>query len=134
MMEEKTLKKTVSILLAVLMLTFALTGCGSSQNSPEGVVKKFVDSINSGNLNGVIECMTPDVQETMKALMGLYDSADLAELMGFDSGSKFSLTVNGVQIDGDRALVNATVVSGEESDTSDVPCVKIDGKWYLDMG
>lgn len=138
-MEEEKVKKRVSIMLAVLMLTLALTGCGSSQGSPEGVVKKFVDSINSGNINGVIECMTPDVQETMKAMLALYgstDAAGLAEMMGFESGSKFELTINSVQVDGDTATVNATVKSGTEvdQDTSDVPCVKIDGKWYLDMG
>lgn len=131
------MKKRVSIMLAVLMLTLALTGCGSSQNSPEGVVKKFVDSINSGSINGMIECMTPKVQETMKALLASYgssDISDLAAMMGFEKGTKFELTINGVQINGNTATVNATVKSGTEVDTSDVPCIKVDGKWYLDMG
>ncbi len=132
------MKKTVSVILAVLMLTLALAGCsGSSQNSPEGVVKKFIDSVNSGNINGIIECLTPESQEAMKAMMALYGSmsdADLAELMGFETETKVDLTINGVQIDGDTATVNATIVADGESDTSDVPCIKVDGKWYLDIG
>jgi predicted small secreted protein len=134
---EEEMKKTVSILLAVLMLSVALTGCGSNQNSPEGVAQKFVNAISNGDFNALIECMTPEYQEAMKTLMQMYGDQfsveDLFAMVGVDGGMKISMKVNDVQIKGDRAVVNATLTSAGMSDDAEIPCVRVDGKWYVDF-
>ncbi len=132
------MKKTVSSLLAMLFLCLALAGCGSNQSSPDAVVGKFVQAINNNDLEGMISCMAPDVQESVKSLLTLYgasSASDLSEMMGYESGTKFTLNVTNVVVDGDTATVSTELTGSDgSSETSDVPCVKVDGKWYLDIG
>lgn len=131
------MKKTASILLAVLMLTAILTGCGSSRNTPEGVVAKFVQSINNADIKGLISCMTPDFQEAMNAVMELYgdefDPNYLFQMMGFEGGERIGLEIKGVKTQGDRAVVTAYMSFNGSGTTSEVPCIRIDGQWYIDI-
>ncbi|MPM87106.1 hypothetical protein SDC9_134199 [bioreactor metagenome] len=132
------MKRIVSSLLAVLFLCFALAGCGSNQSSPDAVVGKFVQAINNNDLEGMISCMVPDVQDSVKSILAMYgtsSASDLSEMMGYESGTKFTLKITNVVVDGDTATVSTELTGSDgSSETSDVPCVKVDGKWYLDIG
>lgn len=131
------MKKTVSMLLAALMLCAVLAGCGSSANSPEGVVTRFVQSINNSDLEGLISCMTPDYQDAMRTVIEMYgdefDPDYLFQMMGFEAGEKFDLEIRGVKVQGDRAIVSALMSINGSGTLSEVPCVRINGQWYLNL-
>ena len=130
------MKKTVSIVLAVLILSVALVACGGGgNNTPDATVQKFINAINSNNTNALAECFEPTYQELIKSSFALLSSMDmtLADAMGMGS-EKLGLTIENVAIDGDSATVTATLIIDGQSDTDDIPLKMVDGQWYIDAG
>jgi len=135
------MKKTLAIILAVMMMAVCLVACGggATADSPEAAVKNFINAINSGNTDAFINSLDPDSQSEMK------EAFDQLKSLGINMSLKDILSMTGIEmnfsnvkfgnvdIDGDNALVETTImVDGEES-TSEIPCVKVNGKWYVDM-
>jgi len=129
------MKKTVALVAALLLLAGVLAGCGDSQSTPEGVLKKFYTAINNMDAKSILECFPPDMQELMLEYWGGVDKIDLTgmrQTLGIASGSKLSVKINGVQMNGDRAVIDTTVSYDGVTQDADFPCIKIDGRWYFD--
>jgi hypothetical protein len=125
-------KRTVVVLCFVLVALTLLSAC-SVANSPSGIVKKFMDAAKSGNANAMFDCFEPDKAEAFKSLMALAGGEEaMIEQMGFAEGMTYS--IEGENISGDKATVSVKVTMNGESETDDVPCVKVDGNWYIYLG
>lgn len=135
------MKKTLSIALAVMMLAICLVACGGggAADSPEAAVKNFMNAINSNNNDALIACVAPEYQKDLK------DAFDQLKSMGMNMSIKDILEMSGmsinfsnaiigeVTVDGDNATVETTINVDGDANTSKIPCIKVDGKWYVDM-
>lgn len=131
------MKKSVALVAALLLLAGVLAGCGDSQSTPEGVLKKFYNALNNMDAKSLMECFTPETQTKIKLFYGNIDMSDFAKLkesMGMSSDEKITVKINGVQMNGDAAIIDTTVSFGDvtEKETA-FRCIKVDGKWYCDI-
>ena len=134
----KLSKLTVS--LAALTLLFALVagGCGgdssSGGDSPEAVTESFYSALADGDAGGICDLLS---ESAASSAAGDADSCEEGVQKGLDTGPAQAalgvaddIEVGGAEIDGDSAKV--TVTSGNRDDQ--VPLVKEDGEWKVDIG
>ena len=137
------MKKSAIVFVCVLMVVMmALAACGAAADGPSGVATKFLDSIKNGDIDAMAECLEPDTAAMFKdaiKLMGddAFNMADILGQSGVDPAT-MSYKVTNEKIDGDTATVTvemtATVNGKEQTESSDMPLTKVDGKWYMSMG
>lgn len=141
-------KKRILVLLICLLCSIVFTGCGVG-SSPEKVTEKFFSGVKSGDIDKSIECMAPSVQEGWKAGMSLSNtlfsafgvsidsSALLNGLMGMTNAEHYKnydfKVVDTSRFDETHAVVTVDVLdNGKKITSTTVPCVLIDGKWYIE--
>lgn len=137
--ERRIMKKRVLVLVSImLVVVMVLAACGAA-SGPSDTAKKFMDSIKSGDINAMADCFEPKVAAVFKATMDMMgdEAIDLGQIMG-ESGvdtSSISYSVTNEKIDGDTATVTvemkATVNGEEQTNSTDLPLAKVDGKWYI---
>lgn len=126
------MKKPVVLacILLILVTAVALVGCGSgdsSSESPEEVAKAFFAAYGSKDADTVWSLLSANTKEQA----GTEGKAELEKY--FEELDSIEFTVGKVTVDGDKATAEVTAtVSGEES-TEDIPLVKEDGVWKVDM-
>lgn len=150
-------KIAVSVLL--FLISINLCACFSKEPTPEDIIKKLETAFNTSNVDMMLECYEPSIQNMYKGmmeiggqLMGGVDMATVvsglggfADVFGKDLGMempKIRLVVNSKkQISENRVSLNVTQYYDymdmsvpedvEKEITSDIPMEKIDGKWYI---
>lgn len=142
------MKRMITVLLALGMLALLLSACGAG-SSPERVVKTYFEAVKAGDLEKAISCFQPSVQRQYEAATSLSDSligafgvnidsstllGGLVGLVNSDTYRDYEFQVSGVRQSGDtRAVVEVVVrIGGNETGTTTVQCVRIDGQWYLE--
>jgi hypothetical protein len=125
----------LAALMAALCLAFGLVvaGCGSS-DSPEDVVESFYTALGDGDAGEICDLLSSSAQE--EAAAG-EDSCEDGVKKAIDSGAAEEalgaadeIEVGEVTEDGDTAKV--AVSFGDEE--SEVPLVKEDDEWKIDIG
>ncbi len=131
-------KRAVVFVCVLLIAVLALTACGAA-SGPSAVATKFMDSIKNGDINAMADCFEPEVATMFKAAMDMMgdEAIDLGQLIG-ESGvdpASISYSITNEKIDGDTATVTvemkATVNGEEQTNSSELPLAKVDGKWYI---
>lgn len=152
------LRKTVSFIL-LFLISINLCACSPNEPTPEEVVEKLETAFNTSNIDMMLECYEPSVQNMYKGLMELGGQAlggiDLETVInglgGFADvfGSEIGYEMPTVHfIINDRKVISETKVkmnitqiykynsanhpkNAPDKITSDMYFVKIDGKWYI---
>lgn len=133
-----TRSKNALLIMMIFMIATIVSGCGNS--SAKQVTEKYFKAVKAGDLDKAIECFTPDVQEVTKAftdgMLGEDGGAMLNELMGSIfpqeyEGFEFK-AVSEDKTDDKHAIVTVEVNAGGSTAKTEVHCIKIDGKWYIE--
>jgi hypothetical protein len=119
-----------------------LAGCGGNGDAPpdaeqvDTIVADYAHAFGGGDGERACELLTPDAREAfvkrVSSVVGTTDCAEaMAKLQSFAgpnvTGPFEEATVNGVEVDGDRAT--AELVAGGHSEK--VTLEKVDGEWLL---
>ena len=131
-------KNKVLLLMMMIMLTTVVSGCGNS--SAKQVVEKYFKAVKAGNLDKAIECFTPDVQEVTKTftdgMFGEDGGAMLNELIGSIYPQEYAdyefKPVSETKTDDTHTVVTVEVNAGGSTVKTEVHCIRIDGKWYIE--
>lgn len=145
-------KKIISVVIALSIVAVgAYFVYDHFCSGPEKTLKKFENAMNSGDLNGMIECMDPSVQAAYKGvdfitekligfkysdfaamapfLSEIIDDEDMPDLSDLP---KMHIDVKSVDyISDNRAVVYAYVEYGDDSGDTEIPMEKHDDTWYL---
>lgn len=131
-------------LLLVLATLLAMCGC-SVLSTPRTVVLTYMNAIRQGNIEKMISCLKPSSQERIEKLLGWGDSLfgiDSKEALGSLLGTMYDYISENCEFkitdvrktSADKADVDVNIlVNGERVYTATVSCVKIDGRWYIDL-
>lgn len=79
----KKIFKRITVLMMCAMLVLQLAACGSDSKCKE-VVEKFETACNENNLEGILDCITPDIATPIKLAVGvtsLIPGIDLSETL-----------------------------------------------------
>lgn len=154
---NRKLQKIVSVILSLMMI-FSCCGC-QKEPEPEDIMKKLETAFNTANIEMMLECYEPSVQNMYKgmmeiggALLGGVDLATIvsglggfADIFGSEFGAempKIEIVVNSKKVLSDsKVILNVTqkydykgidVPKDTPTElTEDVYFVKIDGEWYI---
>ena len=143
-------KRVVLWLLILLLITLSLSACGSPR--PAAVVRDFMEAADRGDINTMLDCMEPDAANLVRGATSIAGDqfgidADSVFLMApglmsianaYGAGYGMEYDILDESISGDRAIVtvNYSMSSGgtvQSGENSEVPLVKIKGRWYLSM-
>jgi ABC-type glycerol-3-phosphate transport system substrate-binding protein len=127
--------KLAALLAAlVLALALAVAGCGGSDESPEDVTESFYSALADEDAGEVCDLLSESAAESAA---GGGDSCEDGFKDALETGAAQAalgladdIEVGDSEIDGDSATV--TVTSGDQED--EVPLVKEDGEWKVDIG
>ena len=128
------LSRLAALLTALtLACAFAVAGCGG-EDSPADVVEDFYSALSDGDAGEICDLLSNSAQEDAA---GNEDSCEDGVQKEIDSGAAEEalgaagdVEVGDATEDGDTAEV--TVTSGD--DEAQVPLVKEDGEWKIDIG
>jgi len=131
----KPSKLAVLLAALVLALAFAVAGCGGgSDASPEEVTENFYSALADGDADEACGLLS---NASAESAAGGGESCEEGFKQALDSGAAQAalgvaddIEVGDSEIDGDSATV--TVTSGNQED--EVPLIKEDGEWKIDIG
>lgn len=146
----KFLKKAI-ICLMISVLILSLTSCKGEKSKIKDTLLEFEYSCQNLDVNGMLNCIDPDVAQPIKAVLLMYgmstgeDTSEvLDELVKTVFGESFKadeflshLTVDKVKIkvSGNTAIVNCRLNFEVEGETftkyARINMVKLDDKWYI---
>lgn len=147
-MFTRSCKKILVLCAIIFSFSLVCCACQSKEQGPRSVAQKYFNAVKSGDIEGAIECFTPDFQQQYNALLSL--GSMVGEYMGGADGSSL---LNGLMsytnqnaykdckfkadevtfTDDEHASVHVTVEGAGECIPSEttVKAVKYDGKWYI---
>ena len=124
----------LAVLPAILALALVGVGCGGGEDSPEDVVDSFYSALSDGDAGEICGLLSDSAAEG--AAEG-EDSCEAGVQKGIDSGEAEEalgvadqVEIGEAKVDGD----NATVTVTHEGEEAEVPLVKEDGEWKIDIG
>ncbi len=143
-------KRMIYGIVVLLLFALCLSACGPSR--PAAVVREYMDAANRGDINAMLDCMEPDTANLIRGaaqIAGAQFGIDAESVMlmapalmsiadAYGSGYEVDYEILDESISGDRAIVTVdySMSSGgsvQSGENSEIPLVKIDGKWYLAM-
>ncbi len=145
--------KTNMLALIILVSAVVLCGCGD-KGEIKGLIKDFQMSCNELDINGMLECLNPEVEETINSafgLVGLFTDVSTEEMLdaiseflvgdgqggGIEFFQSIKIEADELEVEKNSALVNATVsyeISGEVSEEQvEITCnyTDVEEKWYI---
>jgi hypothetical protein len=122
--------------LAALALTLAACGGGDDDEDARQAVRDFVEATNARDGDQLCgELLTQDYLEKYTGATGDGAEDECKKQLDVISGLKLRLVgIDGVEVDGDRATVRATIASGGQRLPRRFELVKEDGEWKLNSG
>jgi hypothetical protein len=128
----------VARLACLAVLALALAACGGDDDADDArqAVRDFVNATNARDGDRLCgELLTQEYLEKYTGATG--DNAEDAckQQLGVISGLKLRLVkIDGVEVDGDRATVRATIATGGQRMARRFGLAEEDGDWKLDSG
>lgn len=150
-MKKMSKRRITAVLAIITLLAVLMTGCGD-KSEIKGVISDFEKACNKLDLNDMLECIDPAISGPIKmatGIVGLFSNTNSDEMLerlsdiltsgtaggGKDFFSSIEITVDDIDISGDKAEVGATLkytVAGEDHETETVfKCVKSEDEWYI---
>ena len=125
---KKFLKMMMAAVCAVTLC--CLVGCGG--NSPKAVVEDYFETMQAGKLDEAY--MNKHLSKASLAKFGAFQEMFKAtiEMSNMIGKEIESVSVKGVEMDGDKAKVTVVVKGRGEEREDTVDVVKEDGVWKLD--
>lgn len=144
--------KNCLVLLLVVAICVGFCACGMKTDEIKSLTKSFENSCNKIDLNGMLDCINPDIASGIKAVTGFVgmfsdDDSDVildkfAKMLftGLPENSReffssIKISLDNVEIKEEQASALAKItydISGEKYETQAVfEYAHIDGKWYI---
>ncbi len=136
-------KRAIILCLVLLIVALAFTGCAASETSV--VALKFYNALKDGDTDAMIECLDPETADMLTTQLeamdmefsDLFDISAMMDEEGIDADS-LSFKVVEEEVKDDNATVTVEVsykADGENvKEESELPLVKVNGKWYVSFG
>lgn len=149
------MKKTIAVILSIIIaLIFIIptAGCGNNNEEIRNLMTEFEYSCNTLDVDGILDCIHPDITNKVKVAMGIYgmfsgsDSSDMLDGLAsiiVNNGKvnaeaffkSIKIDINEINSSGSDAKVNIDLSYrlGTENITSkaELGCIKQDDKWYI---
>lgn len=126
------MKKVVSFLVILLSLMLVV-GCGGDEGKVKSTAKKIVSAAKKGNFDKVLKYAPKETREEFKKDKKKYKEFKKEfkkEMVKELKGAKFKY--GDVEIDGDKATIEVTMIKDGEEDTDKLDFKKEKGKWVMD--
>lgn len=144
----------LTALVLLLCLCVSLAGCAAPKSDEQKIqdrLNAFCFAVNSGDLEGALNCLNASSRNAYKSMAGIFGSLT-SSLLGIDmagllvnmfglsvgtmtDGEMLQMDVNSVSINGNKATVNVTMhyhdTQTKGSGTQDMTMVKENGDWYI---
>ena len=131
------------LIIGAVLLIVLLTG---GSNTPTGIIQKYLDASKRGDLQGAIQCLTPEAQDATNSLlesMGGFAGEDaLSALNEYGANIQDNLNAMGItfnykiikeEISGDNAVVYVEFEIQGNKQQYPIQCEKQNGKWYISV-
>lgn len=147
----KIFRRCAAIFL-IIALSVSICACDNQNNEIKTLTKNFENSCNKVDMNAMLDCIDPDISESVKkltGLIGMFSDKDTDELLDNFAKVLFSelpenskeffssikIKLNSVEIEDDKASASAEItyeISGEENKSNaNFKYICIDKKWYI---
>lgn len=144
--------KMCAALILIIVLTVSMCACGNQNNEIKTLTKNFENSCNKLDMNAMLDCIDPDISESVKkltGLIGMFSDKDTDELLDSFAKVLFSelpenskeffssikIKLDNIETAEDSASATAEItyeISGEENKSNATfEYVSIEGKWYI---
>lgn len=148
---RKSLKNIISFVL-LLVIVLSMSACDNQNNEIKTLTNNFENSCNKVDMNAMLDCIDPDISESVKkltGLIGMFSDKDTDELLDNFAKVLFSelpenskeffssikIKLNNIEIEDDKASASAEItyeISGEENKSNaNFKYICIDKKWYI---
>lgn len=116
-------------------MLFLLAGCGGSYSSPEGTVRSWLDALETRDTSQVREAFTGRTRDLVDELERLSrragaGGAETAITVEDWCEAFCGATVEGSTLHGDSATVRIRI----EDDVNEIPLVRREGGWRIELG
>ncbi|MBQ8636833.1 MAG: hypothetical protein IJ423_02415 [Clostridia bacterium] len=147
----KKFKNFVALIL-IIVLSVSVCACGNQNNEIKTLTKNFENSCNKLDMNAMLDCIDPDISESVKkltGLIGMFSDKDTDELLDSFAKVLFSelpenskeffssikIKLDNIEIEEDSASASAEItyeISGEDNKSNaNFEYIRIDEKWYI---
>ncbi len=144
--------KSYAALILIIALSVSICACGNQKNEIKTLTKNFENSCNKLDMNEMLDCIDPDISESVKkltGLIGMFSDKDTDELLDSFAKVLFSelpenskeffssikIKLDNIETDEDRASATAEItyeISGEDNKSNaNLEYIRIDEKWYI---
>jgi hypothetical protein len=129
------MKKMNFLLVAIVFMTAAFTGCSGSSGDPKSVLVAFFDKMSKKDIDGAAKLATKESKPTLDMMKKAIDMGEKfkdASKKEEDPAEDFNnMVIGDAKIDGDMATVSVT--NKKKNETFDFPLKKQDGSWKVDF-
>ena len=144
--------KNIIVFLLLFVIVLSMSACDNQNNEIKTLTKNFENSCNKVDMNAMLDCIDPDISESVKkltGLIGMFSDKDTDELLDNFAKVLFSelpenskeffssikIKLNTIEIEDDKASASAEItyeISGEENKSNaNFKYICIDKKWYI---
>ena len=144
--------KNIIVFLLLFVIVLSMSACDNQNNEIKTLTKNFENSCNKVDMNAMLDCIDPDISESVKkltGLIGMFSDKDTDELLDNFAKVLFSelpenskeffssikIKLNSIEIKYDKASASAEItyeISGEENKSNaNFKYICIDKKWYI---
>ena len=127
--------KNIIVFLLLFVIVLSMSACDNQNNEIKTLTKNFENSCNKVDMNAMLDCIDPDISESVKkltGLIGMFSEKDTDELLDNFAKVLFSelpenskeffssikIKLNSIEIEDDKASASAEItyeISGEEN-------------------
>ena len=144
--------KNFAALILIIVLSVSVCACGNQNNEIKALTKNFENSCNKLDMNAMLDCIDPDISESVKkltGLIGMFSDKDTDELLDSFAKVLFSelpenskeffssikIKLDNIETVEDSASATAEItyeISGEDNKSNaNFEYTRIDEKWYI---
>ena len=144
--------RSCAALFLIIALSVSMCACGNQNNEIKTLTNNFENSCNKLDMNAMLDCIDPEISESVKkltGLIGMFSGKDTDELLDSFAKVLFSelpenskeffssikIKLDNIEIEEDSASASAEItyeISGEDNKTNaNFEYVCIDEKWYI---
>ena len=144
--------KNIIVFLLLFVIVLSMSACDNQNNEIKSLTKNFENSCNKVDMNAMLDCIDPDISESVKkltGLIGMFSDKDTDELLDNFAKVLFSelpenskeffssikIKLDNIEIEEDTASASAEItyeISGEDNKSNaNFEYIRIDEKWYI---
>ncbi|MBQ2933855.1 MAG: hypothetical protein IJE02_04525 [Clostridia bacterium] len=141
------MRKIISVVTIIILLVILMTGCNffkSDEQLIEERIEAFLDAYNSGDLDGVLECLDSRTRTTIESAIGITEAftggVEVSDVFGISIGTMsegdiLTVDIQEIKINDERATVEVLASYKDAAAGFSEPAVftmkKEDRDWYI---